>query len=95
MKPDFQLHSLGTLDLMQLLHEHHLHGFQKLRWMSYMAPKGIYLRCHIAHKKRIYANIYLSSDAQSNMECHTSVGQLTSSLQDTRGHHALLRKICI
>lgn len=35
---DSKLKNLGAFELMQILHELHKLGYQKLRWMSYMAP---------------------------------------------------------
>ena len=45
-----KLENLGAYELMQILHELHKLGYQKLRWMSYMAPTGLALRCHITRK---------------------------------------------
>lgn len=38
---------IGVLEAMMLLQKLHRQGYQKLRWYSYMAPNGLYLRCHI------------------------------------------------
>lgn len=51
------IHNLGVYELMQILHELHKLGYQKLRWMSYMSPNGFYLRCHITTQDHICANM--------------------------------------
>ena len=51
-----KLQKIGVYELMQVLHELHNMGYQKLRWMSYMAPSGCSLRCHITTQDHIIAN---------------------------------------
>lgn len=51
-----KLKNLGAYELMQILHELHKLGYQKLRWMSYMAPSGLSLHCHITTQDHICAN---------------------------------------
>lgn len=53
---DERLDKLGAYELMQILHELHKMGYQKLRWMSYMAPTGCNLRCHITTQDNICVN---------------------------------------
>lgn len=48
--------NLGIVELMQLLQELHLLGYQKLRWFSYVSPNGCALRCHITTQDNIFAN---------------------------------------
>lgn len=56
------LHKLGVYELMQILHELHKMGYQKLRWLSYMAPSGMNLRCHITTQDHIYAHMGICFD---------------------------------
>ena len=49
-------HNLGAYELMQILHELHKLGYQKFSWMSYIAPSGLSLRCHITTQDHICAN---------------------------------------
>ena len=51
---ELSLHDLGAYELMQILHELHKMGYQKLRWMSYMTPNGCALRCHITIQDNLY-----------------------------------------
>ena len=51
-----KLQKIGVYELMQVLHELHNMGYQKLRWISYMAPSGCSLRCHITTQDHIIAN---------------------------------------
>lgn len=81
MNTDSQLNSLGVLDLMRLLHELHLRGFQRLRWVSYMSPNGFYLRCHIADKSQVYANRFLTDDSY-DLIWRASIGQLSAGIED-------------
>ena len=41
---------------MKILHELHKLGYQKFRWMSYMASTGLSLRCHITTQDHIVVN---------------------------------------
>lgn len=72
------LHNLGAYELMQILHELHKSGYQKLRWMSYMAPTGLSLRCHITTQDHICVNreIVFTGDP-SEIWC-TSTGAMTT-----------------
>ena len=73
-----KLKSLGVYELMQILHELHKSGYQKLRWMSYMAPTGLSLRCHITTQDHICVNreIVFTGDP-SEIWC-TSTGAMTT-----------------
>ncbi len=73
-----ELHNLGAYELMQILHELHKSGYQKLRWFSYMSPNGCCLRCHITTKDRIYANREVDLDGASYEVWHTSTGAMTT-----------------
>ncbi len=75
---DSKLKSLGAYELMKILHELHKLGYQKLRWMSYMAPTGLSLRCHITTQDHICANqeIIFAGD-NSEIWC-TSTGVMTT-----------------
>lgn len=53
---DERLYKLGAYELMQILHELHKMGYQKLRWISCMAPTGCNLRCHITTQDNICVN---------------------------------------
>lgn len=59
---DNNLHDkIGVLEAMKLLQELHRHGYQKLRWYSYMAPNGLFLRCHITTEDNLeYHKICIS-----------------------------------
>lgn len=56
-----KLENLGAYELMQILHELHKLGYQKLRWMSYMAPTGLSLCYHITTQDHICANREIKS----------------------------------
>lgn len=51
-----EFNNLGAYELMLILHELHELGYQKLRWLSYMAPNGCALRCLITIQDNIGAN---------------------------------------
>lgn len=72
------LHNLGVYELMKVLHELHKMGFQKLRWMSYVAPSGYSLRCHITSQDHICANKEIIFDEDYTDIWHTSVGVITT-----------------
>lgn len=71
-------HKLGVYELMQILHELHMSGYQKLRWMSYMAPSGLSLRCHITTQDHICANREIIFAPDSNEVWCTSVVTMTT-----------------
>lgn len=72
------LHNLGAYELMQILHELHKSGYQKLRWISYMSPNGCCLRCHITTQDHICANREIVFAGDSNEIWCTSTGAMTS-----------------
>lgn len=72
------LHNLGAYELMQILHELHKLGYQKLRWMSYMAPTGLSLRCHITTQDHICANREIVFARDFNEIWCTSTGTMTT-----------------
>ncbi|MCH5222935.1 MAG: HIRAN domain-containing protein [Muribaculaceae bacterium] len=54
---DNNLHDkIGVVEAMMLLQELHQQGYQKLRWYSYMAPNGLFLRCHITTEDNLQYN---------------------------------------
>ena len=67
-----KLKNLGAYELMQILHELHKLGYQKLRWMSYMAPTGLSLRCHITTQDHICANREIVFAGDTNVAITTS-----------------------
>lgn len=69
---------LGVYELMQILHELHRLGYQKLRWMSYMSPNGCSLRCHITTQDHIIANIDILFDDTDEEVWHSSTGAMTT-----------------
>lgn len=73
-----KLKTLGVYELMQILHELHKLGYQKLRWMSYMAPTGLSLRCHITTQEHICANKEIVFAGDPNEIWYTSVGTMTT-----------------
>ncbi|MDE6648949.1 MAG: hypothetical protein K2K45_03365 [Muribaculaceae bacterium] len=72
------LHSLGVYELMKVLHELHKLGYQKLRWMSYMAPSGLSLRCHITTQDHICADREIVIGGDPNEIWCTSIGTMTT-----------------
>lgn len=72
------LHNLGAYELMQILHELHRSGYQKLRWMSYMAPTGLSLRCHITTQDHICVNREIVFTGDSSEIWCTSTGTMTT-----------------
>lgn len=72
------LHGLGAYELMQILHELHKLGYQKLRWMSYMSPNGCCLRCHITTQDHICANREITFDVDTSEIWRTSTGAMTT-----------------
>lgn len=72
------LHNLGAFELMQILHELHKSGYQKLRWMSYMSPNGCCLRCHITTQDHICANREIVFAGNPNEIWCTSTGAMTT-----------------
>ena len=74
----FDLHNLGAYELMKILHELHKLGYQKLRWMSYMAPSGMSLRCHITTQDHIIVNQEIIFDNNQGEVWFTSVGAMTT-----------------
>ena len=73
-----KLKSLGAYELMKILHELHKLGYQKLRWMSYMAPTGLSLRCHITTQDHIVVNQEIIFDGNQGQVWCTSVGAMTT-----------------
>lgn len=69
---------LGVYELMQILHELHKLGYQRLRWMSYMAPSGLSLRCHITTQDHIIVNREIIFDDNHGEVWFTSVGAMTT-----------------
>lgn len=47
---------IGVVEAMMLLQELHQQGYQKLRWYSYVAPNGLFLRCHITTEDNLQYN---------------------------------------
>lgn len=78
MMADSKLKNLGAYELMQILHELHKSGYQKLRWMSYMSPNGYCLRCHITTQDRICANREIVFAGDSNEIWCTSTRVMTT-----------------
>lgn len=76
---DSKLHKLSVYELMQILHELHKLGYQKLRWMSYMAPTGLSLRCYITTQNHICANREIVFNGDPNEIWCTSCGAMTTS----------------
>lgn len=73
-----KLKSLGAYELMQILHELHKSGYQKLRWMSYMSPNGCCSRCHITTQDHICANREIAFDVDPSEIWRTSTGAITT-----------------
>lgn len=73
-----KLENLGAYELMQILHELHKLGYQKLRWMSYMAPTGLALRCHITTQDHICANREIVFTGDPDEIWRTSIGAITT-----------------
>lgn len=73
-----KLKNLGAYELMQILHELHKLGYQKLRWMSYMAPTGLSLRCHITTQDHICANREIVFAGGPDEILCTSIGSMTT-----------------
>ena len=71
-------HKLGVYELMKILHELHKLGYQKLRWMSYMASSGLSLRCHITTQDHICANREIVFSGDPNEIWCTSIGAMTT-----------------
>lgn len=71
-------HKLGVYELMKILHELHRLGYQKLRWMSYMAPSGLSLRCHITTQDHICVNREIVFGGDPNEIWCTSIGAMTT-----------------
>lgn len=69
---------MGVYELMQILHKLHKLGYQKLRWMSYMAPTGLSLRCHITTQDHICANQEIVFGEDPNEIWCTSIGAMTT-----------------
>lgn len=72
------LHNLGAYELMQILHELHELGYQKLRWISYMSPNGCCLRCHITTQDHICVNREIVFTGNPNEIWCTSTGAMTT-----------------
>lgn len=72
------IHNLGVYELMQILHELHKLGYQKLRWMSYMSPNGFSLRCHITTQDHICANMDIVFCGDPNEIWCTSAEAMTT-----------------
>ena len=71
-------HKLGVYELMKILHELHKLGYQKLRWMSYVAPSGLSLRCHITTQDHICADREIVFYGDPNEVWSTSIGAMTT-----------------
>ncbi|MDE5555805.1 MAG: endonuclease/exonuclease/phosphatase family protein [Muribaculaceae bacterium] len=65
---------------MKVLHELHEMGYQNLRWMSYVAPNGLSLRCHITTQDHICANQEIIFDERCNDIWSASVGVMTTGI---------------
>ncbi|MDE6268397.1 MAG: endonuclease/exonuclease/phosphatase family protein [Muribaculaceae bacterium] len=76
--PQSIFHKLGVYELMKILHELHKLGYQKLRWMSYMAPSGLSLRCHITTQDHICINREIVFGGDPNKIWCTSTGAMTT-----------------
>ena len=74
----FDLQKLGVYELMKILYELHKLGYQKLRWMSYMAPSGLSLCCHITTQDHIWANREIVFDGDPNEIWCSSIGEMTT-----------------
>lgn len=74
---EVNLHDLGAYELMQVLHELHGMGYQRLRWMSYMSPNGGALRCHITIQDNLCGNSEII-EFNPEMCFSTSVGKMTT-----------------
>ena len=72
------LENLGIYELMQILHELHKLGYQKLRWMSYMAPSGLSLRCPITTQDHICVNREIVFGGDPNEIWCASIGAMTT-----------------
>lgn len=72
------LHKLGVYELMQILHDLHKRGYQKLRWISYMAPTGLSLRCHITTQDHICVNREIIIAGNNNEVWCTSTSVMTT-----------------
>lgn len=70
--------TLGAYEWMLILHELHKLGYQKLCWMSYMAPNGCCLRCHIATQDYISANHEILFEGNDGKIWFTSVGIMST-----------------
>lgn len=64
---------LGVLQLMLLLQELHRMGYQKLRWLSCMAPTGMSLRCFITIEENIRWNRELKNWHENTWCISTSI----------------------
>lgn len=73
-----RLQTLGAYELMKILHELHKSGYQKLRWMSYMASTGLSLRCHITTQDHICANREIVFTGDPNEIWCASTGTMTT-----------------
>lgn len=73
-----RLHQQGVLELMQILHELHKLGYQKLRWASFMAPSGLSLRCYITTQDHICANREIVIAEGNNEVWSTSTRTMTT-----------------
>lgn len=69
---------IGIYELMQILHELHKLGYQKLRWMSYMSPTGLSLRCHITTQDHICANREITFAGDPDEIWCTSIVEMTT-----------------
>ena len=72
------LNNLGVLELMQILHELHKLGYQKLRWISCWSPNGFYLRCFITTQDHIILNRNVDLDECADEVWYTSAGTMTT-----------------
>jgi len=77
-KLEQMLHKLGVYELMQILHDLHKRGYQKLRWISYMAPTGLSLRCHITTQDHICVNREIIIAGNNNEVWCTSTSVMTT-----------------
>jgi len=50
------IRNASGLDLMLMLDRLHGMGYEKLRWLSYISPNGLALRCHITTAENIVSN---------------------------------------
>lgn len=72
------IRKLGAYEVMQILHELHKLGYQKLRWMSYIAPTGLSLRCHITTQDHICANREIVFSGDPNEIWCASISAMTT-----------------